>query len=89
MKNLAVKLWNWLVTYSENPEQWSMRIKGIGIFLSGTIAFSLTHLGLPTEQVQVITYLAYLTQSGGIIYTIAGVIRYLGNIVDKKVPPTV
>ncbi len=89
MKNLLAKAWNWLVTSSEDPSKFSARFLGLVTTFSGIIALAISGLGFPATEAQVIAYVAYLTQGGGIVYTIFGIIRYVSNLIDKRVPPTV
>lgn len=89
MKKFLVAVWNWLVTSSENPDEFSARFKGLMTLLAGSIALSLTFLGYPTTETAVLQYAAYLTQAGGVIYTFFGIIRYIANWIDNRVPPTV
>lgn len=86
MKIALFKIWNWLVISSEDPEKFSARFLGLVTMFAGTIAVALAYLGHPTTPDAIILYVAQLTQAGGLIYTIFGVIRYVSNVIDKKVP---
>ncbi len=86
MKVFLFRLWNWLVISSEDPEKFSARFLGLITAFAGTIAMVFAYLGHPTTPDAIILWAGQITQAGGIIYTVFGVIRYIANYVDKKVP---